>query len=205
MTVIVIYHDSYSYIPCFCLSLVTKALTWSWPRSWWRWGAPCPSCAAPACPGAPPSGSPRARRSSRACRAASRRSRSGHRPRTAAEGGGGGVSKCWGIETITIDGSRWHGRPVGVMVSCLRFFMNSKNIQTNNLIITREAGWRYGIISTVPTAKNIQTNNLILENILSFHQFNRPPVSSWTVNCFDVYGWGTTVVVSSELCYSQIF
>ena len=33
-----------------------------------------------------------------------------------------------------------HGRPVGVMVSCLRFLMNSKNIQTNNLIITREAG-----------------------------------------------------------------
>ena len=50
--------------------------------------------------------------------------------------------------------------PVGVMVSYLRFLMNSKNIQTNNLI---------------------------LENILSFHQFNRPPVSSWTVNCFDAY------------------
>ena len=36
------------------------------------------------------------------------------------------------------------------MVSCLRFLMNSKNKQTNNLIITREAGWRYGIMSTVP-------------------------------------------------------
>ena len=57
-------------------------------------------------------------------------------------------------------------------------------------------GWRYGIISTVGVmvsylrflpAKNIQTNNLISENILSFHQFNRPPVSSWTINCFDVY------------------
>ena len=47
-----------------------------------------------------------------------------------------------------------------------------------------EAGWRYGIIS-LWTAKNIQTNNLISENILSSHQFNRPPVSS--VNCFDVY------------------
>ena len=31
------------------------------------------------------------------------------------------------------------------------------------------------------------TNNLISENILSFHQFNRRPMSSWTVNCFDVY------------------
>ena len=56
--------------------------------------------------------------------------------------------------------------------------------------MTREAGWRYGIIIIYGffwTAKNIQTNNLISENILSFHQFNRPPVSSWTVNCFDVY------------------
>ena len=32
-----------------------------------------------------------------------------------------------------------HGRPVGVMVSCLRFLMNSKN-NTNIIIITREAG-----------------------------------------------------------------
>ena len=62
--------------------------------------------------------------------------------------------------------------------------------------MTWEAGWRYGIMSTVPydlwTAKNIQTNNLISENILSFHQFNRPPVSLWTVNCFDVYEHGWT-------------
>ena len=35
------------------------------------------------------------------------------------------------------------------MVSCLRFLMNSKNY-TNNLISTREAGLRYGIMSTVP-------------------------------------------------------
>ena len=52
----------------------------------------------------------------------------------------------------------------------------------NNLrfTMTWEAGWRYGIISTVPyeQKKNIQTNNLISENILSFHQFNRPPMSS---------------------------
>ena len=64
------------------------------------------------------------------------------------------------IDIKTIDGSRWHGRPVSVMVSYLRFLMNSKNIQTNNHIS---------------------------ENILFSHQFNRPPVSSWTVNCFDVY------------------
>ena len=43
-----------------------------------------------------------------------------------------------------------HGRPVGVMVSCLRFLWTAKIIQTNNLIITREAGWCYGIMSTVP-------------------------------------------------------
>ena len=78
--------------------------------------------------------------------------------------------------------------------------------------MTWEAGWRYGIISTVMvgvmvsylrlwlalwyhiygslwTAKNIQTNNLISENIF-LNQFNRPPVSSWTVNCFDVYALG---------------
>ena len=49
------------------------------------------------------------------------------------------------------------------MVSCLRFLMDSKNIQTNNLIITREAGWCYGIMSTVPmNSKNIRTNNLII-------------------------------------------
>ena len=38
------------------------------------------------------------------------------------------------------------------MVSCLRFLINSKNYtdKINNLIITREAGWRYGIMYTVP-------------------------------------------------------
>ena len=51
----------------------------------------------------------------------------------------------------------------------------------------RLALW-YHVYGSLWTAKNIQTNNLISENILSFHQFNRPPVSSWTVNCFDVYG-----------------
>ena len=30
------------------------------------------------------------------------------------------------IDIKTIDGSRWHGRPVGVMVSYLRFLMNSR-------------------------------------------------------------------------------
>ena len=57
--------------------------------------------------------------------------------------------------------------------------------------MTWEAGWRYGIISTVPYEQQKiyrQNNNLISENILSFHQFNRLPVSSRTVNCFDVYG-----------------
>ena len=66
---------------------------------------------------------------------------------------------------------------VGVMVSYLRL-----------VLWYHIYGWRYGIISTVPyEQQNIQTNNLISENILSFHQFNRPPMSSWTVNCFDVY------------------
>ena len=44
------------------------------------------------------------------------------------------------------------------MVSCQRFLMNSKNIQTNNLIITREAGWCYGIMSTVPYEQQKYTN-----------------------------------------------
>ena len=51
-----------------------------------------------------------------------------------------------------------HGRPVGVMVSCLRFLMNSKIIRINNLIITREAGWCYGIMSTVPYEQQNYTN-----------------------------------------------
>ena len=56
-----------------------------------------------------------------------------------------------------------HGRPVGVMVSCLRFLWTAKIIRTNNLIITREAGWCYGIMSTVPmNIKNYATNNLII-------------------------------------------
>ena len=40
----------------------------------------------------------------------------------------------------------------------------AKIIQTKNLIITREAGWRYGIMSTVPlwTSKIIQTKNIII-------------------------------------------
>ena len=50
----------------------------------------------------------------------------------------------------------------------------------------RLALW-YHVYGSLWTAKNIQTNNLISENILSFHQFNRPIVSLWTVNCFDVY------------------
>ena len=92
---------------------------------------------------------------------------------------------------------------VGVMVSYLRLWLAL-------WYHIYGYGWRYGIISTVMvgvmvsylrlwlalwyhiygslwTAKNIQINNLISENILSSHQFNRPPVSSWTVNCFDVY------------------
>ena len=75
---------------------------------------------------------------------------------------------------------------VGVMVSYLRLW----------LVLWYHIygyGWHYGIISTVPyeQQKYIQKNNLISENILSFHQFKWPPVSSWTVNCFDVYGCGS--------------
>ena len=50
-------------------------------------------------------------------------------------------------------------------------------------MMTWEAGWRYGIISTVPYEQQKinrqinKKNNLISENILSFHQFNLPPVS----------------------------
>ena len=84
-----------------------------------------------------------------------------------------------------------HGRPVGIMVSCLRFLMKSKNytdkysyyytggrlalwyhvygslwtakiIQTNNLIITREAGWCYGIMSTVPHEQQKLYRQIIL-------------------------------------------
>ena len=77
-------------------------------------------------------------------------------------------------------------------------------------------GWRYGIISTVMVGvmasylrflmnrKNIQTNNLISENILSFHQFNRPPVSSWTDNyCFDVYGRAKQCVMALFKTFSK--
>ena len=65
------------------------------------------------------------------------------------------------IDIKTIDGSRWHAW---------------------------EAGWRYGIISTVPYKQQKYKQTILFQRILSFHQFNRPPVSSWTVNnCFDVY------------------
>ena len=60
--------------------------------------------------------------------------------------------------------SGWHGRPVGVMVSCLRFLINSKNYtdKINNLIITREAGWRYTIMSTVPHEQQKLYRQIIL-------------------------------------------
>ena len=48
-------------------------------------------------------------------------------------------------------------------------------------MMTWKAGWRYGIISTVPYEQQKiygQIYNLISENILSFHQFNRPLMSS---------------------------
>ena len=84
-------------------------------------------------------------------------------------------AKCHAIDIKTMDGSRWHGRPVGVMVSYLRFLMNSKKLQTNNRIS---------------------------ENILSVHQFNRPPVSSWTVNCFWHTYFGVSVGVKVLSIYS---
>ena len=56
-----------------------------------------------------------------------------------------------------------------IMVLCLRFLMNSKNY-TNNIIITREAGWRYGIMSTVPYEQqklyNILKYYIIYNNIM---------------------------------------
>ena len=65
--------------------------------------------------------------------------------------------------------------------------------QNNILTVHDDMGGRlalwYHIYGSLWTAKNRQRNSLITENILSFHQFNRPPISSWTVtvNCFDVY------------------
>ena len=47
--------------------------------------------------------------------------------------------------------------------------------------MTWEAGWGYGIISTVPYEQQKIYRQIILFQriiLLSFHQFNRPPVSS---------------------------
>ena len=41
------------------------------------------------------------------------------------------------IDIKTIDGSRWHGRSVGVMVSYLRFLMNSKKIYRQIILFQR--------------------------------------------------------------------
>ena len=50
--------------------------------------------------------------------------------------------------------------------------MNNKNY-TNNLITTREAGWRYGIMSTVPYEQQKLYRQIIL---LLFGNINQPPV-----------------------------
>ena len=62
----------------------------------------------------------------------------------------------------------------------------SKQLTVHDDMGGRLALW-YHIYGSLWTAKNIQTNNLISENILSFHQFNQPPMSSWTVTYSDVY------------------
>ena len=70
---------------------------------------------------------------------------------------------------------------------------NIEKLHLKQLTVHDDTGGRlalwYHVYGSLWAAKNIQTNNLNSENILSFHQFNRPPVSSWTVNCFDVYGY----------------
>ena len=92
--------------------------------------------------------------------------------RSASPGSGPGLQQCW-----------W----------CTRCPENKggRVMETIQLTVHDDMGGRlalwYHIYGSLWTAKNIQTNNLISENILSFHQFNRPPVSSWTVNCFDAY------------------
>ena len=70
---------------------------------------------------------------------------------------------------------------VGVMVSYLRLWLAL-------WYHIYGYGWRYGIISTVPyEQQKIYRQIILFQIIIFFHQFNRPPVSSWTVNCFDVY------------------
>ena len=47
--------------------------------------------------------------------------------------------------------------------------------------MTWDAGWRYGIstISTVPyEQQKIYRQTIFFQKILTFHQFNRPPMSS---------------------------
>ena len=41
-------------------------------------------------------------------------------------------------------------------------YEQQKIVQTNNLIITREAGWRYGIMSTVPYEQQKLYRQIIL-------------------------------------------
>ena len=82
------------------------------------------------------------------------------------------------------------------------------DIKTIILTVHDDMGGRlalwYHIYGSLRTIKNIPTNNLISENIFSFHQFNRPPVSSWTVNCFDVYGQISIDDTNDSLIYNNI-
>ena len=62
---------------------------------------------------------------------------------------------------------QWLTRYIGGLALWYHVYGSSwtaKIIQKNNLIITREAGWCYGIMSTVPheQQKIMQTNNLII-------------------------------------------
>ena len=74
------------------------------------------------------------------------------------------------------------------MVSCLRFLMNSKNIQTNNLIITREAGWCYGIMSMVPYEQQKIYRHIILFQRIYYLSISLTglPCHREPSNCFDV-------------------
>ena len=83
---------------------------------------------------------------------------------------------------------------VGVMVSYLRLWLAL-------WYHIYGYGWRYGIISTVPYEQQKIYRKIILFQRIYYLsiRFNRPPVSSWTVNCFDVYGF--SYIFSIKICY----
>ena len=108
---------------------------------------------------------------------------------------------------LTAHNLRLHRTILHMMMYHYSLYFQHRHQNHWRFTMTWEAGWRYGIISiygSLWTAKNIQTNNLISENILSFHQFNRPPMSPWTVNCFDVYDFQVDMDTYDEEDFSLI-